>query len=94
MKNFGRVAKGGAKNFELDLFFSTHQNSIFSSVFVGFGVFLNSRSKGGRKFFNASRRGGEKFSTRREGGGEKFSTFDFLESLGKIKGHVKNLLRK
>ena len=81
-KNFQRVLKGGrkifnvsrrgAKNFQLDLFFSTHQNSIFSSVFMGFGVFLNFRSKGGRKFFNASRRGGEKFSTCHEGGAKNF----------------------
>ena len=37
--------------------------------------------------------GGEKFSTSREGGQEVFN-LRFLESLGEIKGHVKNLLRK
>ena len=58
---------------------------MFSSVFMGFGVFFNIlvEGGGGEKIFNASRRGG----------GEKFSIFDFLEFLGKIKGHVKNLLR-
>ena len=86
--------KEGAKNFQLDLFFSTQQNSIFSSVFMGFGVFLSFRSKGGAKIFQRVAKGGRKIFNASRRGGEKFSTFDFLESLGKIKGHVKNLLRK
>ena len=51
-------------------------------------------------------RGGENFQTRREGGGRKISDASlgggaknfrpsiFSESLGKIRGQVKNLLRK
>ena len=50
---------------------------------MGFGVFSNFKLKGGAKNFQ-----------RIPKGGEEFSIFDFLESLGKIKGHVKNLLRK
>ena len=72
---------------------------MFSSVFMGFGVFLNFRLKGGgaknfqrvakgEGIFNASQRGGRKIFNVSRRGGEKFSTFDFLESLGKIKGHV------
>ena len=68
---------------------------MFSGVFMGFGVFLIFRSKGG----------GENFRTRRKGGGENFRRLvregaknfrpsKFSESLGKIKGHVKNLLRQ
>ena len=45
---------------------------MFSSVYMGFGVFSIFRSKGGRKFFNGPRRGGEKFSTRPEGGAKNF----------------------
>ena len=74
-RKFSTHPEGGAKNFQHDLFFSTHQNSTFSSVYMGFGEFSIFRSKGGRKFFNGPRRGGEKFSTRPEGGGgEKFLT--------------------
>ena len=68
---------------------------MFSGVFMGFGTSSIFRSKGGRKFLNGLRSGGERFSTCPEGGGgEKFSIFDFSESLGKIKGHIKNLLHQ
>ena len=55
------------------------------SLLFGWGGenFSTAREGGGQKIFNASGRGGE-----------KFSIFDFSESLGKIRGHVKNLLRK
>ena len=61
---------------------------------MGFWVFLNFWSKGEAKNFQLILKGGLKITTRREDGGEKFSIFDFLENLGKIKGHVKNLLLK
>ena len=67
--------------------------NMFSSVLWVFGVILNLRSKGGgQKIFNASLRGWGNFQCVAKGGGEKFLTFDFLESLGKIKGHVKIFL--
>ena len=76
-EKFSTRREGGAKNFQRDLFFSTHQNSMFSSVYMGFGVFSIFRSKGGRKFFNGPRRGGEKFSTRPEGGAKNFQSSIF-----------------
>ena len=67
---------------------------MFSGVFMGFGVFLIFRSKGGRKFSDASQRGGRKISDASLGGAKNFRPTFFSESLGKKKGHVKNLLRK
>ena len=57
---------------------------MFSGVFMGFGVFLIFRSKGGAKIFRIRREGG---------GANNFRPSIFSESSGKIKGHVKNLLR-
>ena len=81
-KSFGRVAKG-AKNFRLDLFFWITEIHSFSSGFIGFGVFLIFRSKGG----------GRKISDASLGGVKKFRPSIFPESLGKWV-HVKNLVRK
>ena len=57
---------------------------MFSGVFMGFGVFLIFWSKGGGKNFS---------DTSRRGGANNFRPSIFSESSGKIKGHVKNLLR-
>ena len=72
-----------------------------ASLFTGWG---GAAADGGQKILDESRRGGEKFWTRREGGAKNFRRVlggaknfrpsIFSESLGKIRGHVKNLLRK
>ena len=67
---------------------------MFSDVFMGFGVFLIFRSKGGGKNFRTRREGGRKISDASFGGMKNFRPSIFSESLGKIKGHVKNLLRQ
>ena len=96
---------GGRKILDFTYFFQLTKIQC-SNVSMGFGVFLNFKSKAGKNFSKnckggeknlqrVLKGGGEKFSTRLEGGGgEKFSTSDFLESLGKIKGHVKTLFHK
>ena len=67
---------------------------MFSDVFMGFGVFLIFRSKGGAKIFGRVAKGGRKISDASLGGAKNFRPSKFSESLGKIMGHVKNLLCK
>ena len=50
--------------------------------------FLGRVVKGGKIFGRVAKGGGEKFWTRRRGGSKQFWILNFLESLGKIKGHV------
>ena len=60
---------------------------MFSSVFMDFGDVFKFK---GRGFIIPQLRGERRYLTSRErGGGEKFGIFNILESLGKIKGHVK-----
>ena len=60
-EKFATRREGGVVKFSTWPFIFNSPNSIFSCVFMGFGVFSNFRSKGGgRKIFNASRRGGRK----------------------------------
>ena len=67
---------------------------MFSDVFMGFGVFSIFRSKGGGQNFRTRCEGGAKNFRRvvREGGQKILDQFS--ESLGRIKGHVKNVLHK
>ena len=60
---------------------------MFPSVLMDFGGVFKFK---GRGFIIPQLRG----ERSRERGGEKIGIFNILESLGKIKGHVKNLLRK
>ena len=62
---------------------------MFSGVFMGFGVFLISRSKGGKNFRTRREGGAKNFRCVVRGGAKNFRPSIFSESLGKIKGHVK-----
>ena len=44
---------------------------MFSSVLMGFGVFLNFKSKGGKNVSTSVEGGAKKFSTSAEGGGRE-----------------------
>ena len=87
VKHFGQAVKGGEKfwtsrqgganNFGLgQFFFNVPENTIFS-CFVGILGTFNFLVKGGAKNFGRVAKGGE-----------IFWILNFLESLGKIKGHV------
>ena len=56
--------------------------------FHRFKGILNKKSKGGAKNFGHVAKGGEKFLMLHLGGGEKFWILKFLESSGKIEGHI------
>ena len=65
--------RGGGRNIsDLTYFFGSLKFIVFSCVFIGFGIFLLFRSKGGgRKISDTSRRGGAKNFGRVLGGGVK-----------------------
>ena len=86
-KNFGQAAKGGRKILDLVNFFSMFLKHNFS-CFVGILGTFNFLVKGGAKNFGRVAKEGRKFLDVSFRGGEKFWTLIFLESLGKIKGHV------
>ena len=94
VKKFWTRREGGAKNFRLDLFFWIPEIQCFLMFLWVLGYFQFLGQRGGENF-RTRREGGRKISDASLGGGAKnFRPSKFSESLGKIKGHVKNLLRK
>ena len=77
---------GSSEKFQTEPILLDHWNSMFSGVFLGFGVSFILRSKGDQKFSDALQRGGGKnFGRVLKGGGKNFRPLIFNETFGKNK---------